>query len=525
MKHGEIAHDISRGAFWLALEKGVFIVAGVLYVALMTRWMGPTKFGIVSLAFAFAGFAAIVTGNLEMYFERYAAEHEMRGTLRTLRRSFLIGMAVKLGLGLAAGLALALGAPFLAAQFRMPDLEQLLPVLCLTVVFDGPYTIGRATLYGLRQYRRVALLGIPFQLVRIVAVAALWRLEKGAFELVVMHTVLAVAQGLATALVPAWMMRDVTDPRASYTPAPGTLLRGMVQYCMPLFGARATFMSGQNLGKIVLGKLFTATELGYYSIAFQTIERFVELVHTLPAALLPVFTRLVTLGERDRLRHVYGHAQRMVEVVACALAFGVFVFAREIILVMASPLFEPAVPILRILALVPVARTAQQPMTMLLRAMRRPRIELALSLTKFATEFGCYFALVPALGLLGAGWANLAGAVASFVLASVLVARLLPEGGEERVRAFSRTLALLVPLLLLALVADGMLPWAQALAARLALVVLAVVGVFAIGLVNRYDLDQLASVPLRAGWIRHARDGVVALSHRFARPLERRSSP
>ncbi len=525
MKRGEIAHDISRGAFWLALDKLVVVVVGTLYLALMLRWMGPTKLGIITLAFAFAGFAAIATGNLEMWFERYAAEHEMRGTLRTLRRGYLLAMATKLGLGLAAGVALVLAAPWLSATYGMPELREVLPLLSLTVVFDGPFTVGRATLYGLRQYRRIALLSVPFQIVRVIAVALLWRFERGLFELVVLHTVLAVGQGIATALVPAWMMRRVTDPPGSYDVGAATQLRGMLRYCLPLLGARATFMSGQNLGKIVLGKLFTATELGYFSFAFQTVERFVELVHTLPSALLPVFTRLVTHGERARLRHVFDQSHRLVQVVACALSFVLFVFAHEITVLVAGRLFEPAAPLLRILALVPVVRTSQQPLTMLFQAMRRPEVVLGLALVKFAAEFGCYFLLVGSLGPAGAGWANLAGAIASYVCALAVLGGLLPEGGDARVRAFSRSLALLVPLLLLALVVEGALPWAQSLAARLGLAVVAVVGVFALGLVNRYDLDQLSSIPLRAAWLRRVRDGLVAAVQRFARPLERRSSP
>ena len=46
----------------------------------------------------------------------------------------------------------------------------------------------------------------------------------------------------------------------------------------------------------MLGKLLDATSLGYFSFAFQTIERFVELVYPLPSALLPSLTHLVARG-------------------------------------------------------------------------------------------------------------------------------------------------------------------------------------------------------------------------------------
>jgi hypothetical protein len=139
----------------------------------------------------------------------------------------------------------------------------------------------------------------------------------------------------------------------------------MLAYCTPLLGARLTFISGQNLGKIVLGKLFDLTQLGYFSFAFQTVERFVELASTLSSALMPSLTQLVARGERDRMRWVFDQAFRLIQVVAGALSLMLFVFAPELTRWVGSPLFAPAVPLLRILALAPLARTAHLPLNMM----------------------------------------------------------------------------------------------------------------------------------------------------------------
>jgi O-antigen/teichoic acid export membrane protein len=322
------------------------------------------------------------------------------------------------------------------------------------------------------------------------------------------------------------MLRHARDSESGDSPrgerSTGSLVRSIFSYCLPLLGARVTFMSGQNLGKIILGKLFTTTELGYFSFAFQTVERFVEVVHTLPAALLPSLTQLVALGERDRLRHVFDQSLRLIQVAAYGLSFGLFVFAREITLLVGSPLFEPAIPLLRVLALVPIARTAQQPLTMLFQALRQPGAVLRLALLKLCAEFGSYFALVPTLGLAGATWANLIGAAVSYVAALALLARQLPEGARERAHSSVLGVALLAPLLAVALLVDGWIgnPWA--IATRVALVPAAVWAVFALSLVNRYDLEKLSSIPVTARWMRFTRDTVVAAGERLARAAQPR---
>jgi PST family polysaccharide transporter len=519
MKPGEIAHNVSRGAFWLAIEKVTALVSGVLYFALLLRWLGPTKYGIMTLALSFAGLATLLTGNFEVFLERYAAEYQARGQLRTLKRAHRIALALKLALGLGASAILGGLAPLLASQFAMPELSFLLPVLTALVICDGLYMTGRATLYGLQQFRWVCVTAVVFHVLKTVMVGLLWWQRQGLEALAVGLAVLIVVQGLVASAVPSWMLRRAEDRPAEGAPDDPTLRKAILGYSAPLLGARAAFLAGQNLSKVILGKLFTATELGYFSFAFQTVERFVELVHTLPSSLLPSLTHLVARGERDRLRWIFDQAFRLIQVVACMLALGLFVFAPEITLWVGSALFSPAVPLLRIMALVPIARTAQQPLTMLFQALRQPGTVLRLALLKFAVEFGSYFVLVPALGLAGAGWANLAGAVAAYAAALVALARALPEGVDERARAVVRAVTLLLPLLGLTLWVERALPPPASLAVRALIVPLAALALFALGLVNGYDLEKVASVPLRVPWMRRLRDSLVAAGERLVRAL------
>ena len=518
MRPGEVAQSFSRGAFWLALEKVAALLSGVAYSVLLLRWLGPTKFGIMTIALACTGFATSATGNFEMYLERYAAEYEARRLRRTLRRAHLLALGVKLALGLLASAVLLALAPRLAGFFHTPELSVLVPLLTLTVAFDGFSTTGRATLYGTQRFRPLSLMAILFHVAKTVLVGMLWWTRQGLFALALGLSLLTVALALAQTVVPLWFLRRAQDVEP---PAPERAWRGLLHdmfgYCLPLLGARITFMSGQNLGKIILGRLFDATLLGYFTFAYQTIERFNDLVNTVPTSLLPSLTRLVARGERERLRLVFDQALRLVQTLACALSFMLFVFARELTLLIGSPLFEPAIPMLRVLALVPVARTAQQPLTMLFQSLRRPGTVLALSLVKFVTEFGTYFLLVLPLGIIGAAWANLAGAVASYVVAMVLLARLVPEGAEQRARTGLVAVGLLLPLIGAALLIDWRLHGALRVVAHALLVLPAGAGMFALGLVRRQDLDKLATVPLERPWTRVVRGSVLLTLGFFAR--------
>ena len=518
MTRGEIARSITRGVFYLAVEKAAALFSGIVYFALLLRWLGPTKYGIITLALSFVGLASMATGNLELYLERFAAEFEAQGRLRTLRHAYRLALGAKLLLGAVATAVLLVLAPHLAHGFTTPELASLLPPLALIVACDGLATTGRAMLYGLQQFRWISVISVAFHIAKTAMVGTLWWLRQGLPELALGLAVLTAVQGLVSTAIPTWMLRRARDPESAPDGERGTL-RSMAAYCTPLLGARVTFLSGQNLSKIVLGKLFDIALLGYFSFAFQTVERFVELAFTLPSALLPSLTQLVARDELARLRVIFDQAFRLIQVVACALSFGLFVFAPEVTRWVGSPLFAPAVPLLRIMALVPFARIAQQPLHMLFQALRQPGTVLALALTKFAVEFGCYFALVPTLRLAGAGWANLAGATVAFTAAHFALRRVLPDGAGERARATLLSLALLAPFLAIALLSEAMLGGTAALVTKLALVPLALIAAFALSLVTRDDLAIFAAVPLGAGWMRAARDAVVAAGDRLARAV------
>ena len=520
MNGREIAHSVTRGAFYLAIEKVSALLSGMAYFALLLRWLGPTKYGIMTLALSFASLATMATGNFEMYLERYAAEFVARGRLRTLRRAHYLVLAIKLGLGLVASVPVVLAAPLLARQFDTPELAALLPILAVLVVCDGFATTSRATLFGIQEFRWVSLLAVLFHIAKTLLVGALWWSRQGLMALAIAMAALTALQGIALSVVPGWMLRRARDPDGAMAEEHGSLLRSVFGYCMPLLGARVTFVSGQNLSKIILGKLYTATELGYFSFAFQTVERFVELAYTLPSSLLPSLTQLVARGERERLRRVFDPSLRLIQVAATTLSLGMFLFAHEITRLVGSPMFEPAVPMLRIMALVPIARTAQQPLTMLFQALREPGRVLWLAIVKFVAEFGSYFVLLPAFGAAGAAWANLTGALVSYLAALALLARSLPEGARERARSAALAGALALPIVAASIAVAGRLPAPWSVALRIGLRPVTVWAVFALGLVTRLDLERLSAIPLSVRWMRLIRDTIVAAAGRLARAAQ-----
>ena len=522
MKRGEVVKSLTKGTFFLGIEKGIAIASTILYTLLLARWLGPTKYGMFTLAFSVVSLVTAFTGNFEMYLERYGAEYQVHGRLRALGRAYFTALGLKLAFGVVATAVLLVITPRLAAFYHIPELGVLLPLLAVFVATDGLATTGRAILFSLQRFEWVSGLSLIFNLGKTALVAWLWWSHEGLRALALGFSLLTAVQAVATLAGSLWVLRRAQAAAADDGPEEKDLLVTIVRYCLPLYGARLSFLSGQNLGKLVLGTVLDATQLGYFSFAFQTVERFVELVHTIPTAMLPAFTQIVAKDDREKLRYVVDQAFRLVQLVACMLSFVLFVYAHEIVRIVGSPLFEPAIPLLRVIALVPIARTAQQPLTMLFQAARRPGYVFTLALVKLVSEVLGYFVLLKAFGAMGACAANLAGAAASFTGALILASTLVPDGTFDRLGAVVRNLLLLSPSLLLTLFAERELGVHGSLPIRLLLVLPSLLGVFALGLLNRYDLEKVSSLPLPGAWLPRVRDAFVSVADRLARTFEYR---
>jgi O-antigen/teichoic acid export membrane protein len=515
----QMLKNVGRGSFYLTLESLTVVVSGLLYSIVVLRWLGPGWFGILSLALSLVGLASVATGNFEIYLERHAAEFETRGQSLRLLRAHLWALALKAVLGFVAGLVLLRLAPWLEAQYGFEKLGLLVTLLVSLVVFDGFGTTGRATLYGLQQFSWIAALALLQHAVKLVAVTVLWLTGRGPTSLALTISGLAMLHGLlagGVAFAVAWnrakaARRDGTDtsPPESAT----AILRDMFRYCLPLLGARAAFISGQNLSRVVLGKFFPAEALGLFSFAFQTVERFVGLVYAVPSSILPSLTQLVARGETERMRRLLDKSFRLVATLACGLSFMVFVFAEEITRLLGGERYLPAVTILRVLALVPWVRTAQQPLTMGFYALRKTGTVLVLALIKFLTEMGSYILLIPVLGLAGAAWANLAGAIVAFAGALVFMSGALADGGRHRRAVMAKSGALVALGAVSALALHGVgLDWRILFAVKL----LAFVPAFALlvvllDLVTRDDLSRAQAVEIRVSWMSFLRDRVIRL--------------
>jgi O-antigen/teichoic acid export membrane protein len=484
--------EVSRGGFYLTLEQLTIVVGGVLYSIIVLRMLGPATYGILNLGQAAIGIAGILTTNVESYLERFVAEFHARGQggiLRPLVRKIL---ATKTLLGLVAGLLVILLADVIADLYGYRDLRRLVPALAPLVVLEGAYLVLRTSLFGLQRFRRIWLVALVNNVLKLVVVFVLWRMNEGVVALVVG---LVAVQAVTVALLLVLALRFL--PRRDPAAGPAPPHRAIWSYVLPLFGARIFYLSGQHLNRLILGVLLSAYDLGLASFALMTVERFIHLAGAVPTALLPSLSRLRGENQHDSIEQVVTGGYRLVAALAFALSAAIFCLAREAVWITGGSAFLAAVVPLQILALVPLFRTMQQPLTMSFYTYEKTRAVFWLAGLKFAVEPLAYPLLIPRFGVAGVAIASVVSSVVVFGPATRLADHLFPATAALRRRATWRTWGIGIAVLVVGWASHRLAePW-PGLPVRVALLVAALGGIVGTGMIVGDDLRRLGRASRR----------------------------
>ncbi len=485
--------EVSRGSFYLGLEQLTMIVGGIFYSIVVLRMLGPATYGILNLGQAAIGLAGVLTTNVETYLERFVGELETRGAGRVLRPLVRKVVVLKGGLALAAGILVVSLADPLATAYGYRDLRRLLPALAPLVLLEGMSYALRVTLFGLQRFRSIWIVALANNLLKLVIVIVLWRLQEGVVALVMG---IVLVQFLTVIGLAALVLRFLPEGSADPAEVPGQ--RKIWRYVLPLLGARAFFLSGQHLNRLILGVLMPARELGIASFALMTIERFISLVAAVPNSLLPALSRLKGAGHDETIDRVVTEGYRLVAALSVLLMSATFCLAREAVWITGGTEYLSAVLPLEILALTPLFRTMQQPLNMSFYTYEKTRTVFWLAGLKFAVEPLFYPLLIPRFGVAGVALANLLSCVAVFGPSARIADRLFPGTAAARWKATWTAWSIAA-----AVAGAGWIahragePW-PGIAVRLGILLASTVAVVTLGrLVRGDDLRQLAEASRR----------------------------
>lgn len=183
-----------------------------------------------------------------------------------------------------------------------------------------------------------------------------------------------------------------------------------------------------DVDRYLLAHLLAVESIAIFHIAARVGRLANRLLGVANIAFHPEVTRLHTTGRPTTIIGVAHVFIKFNSLVAAWMAAGIVLFARDIIVTIASPGYLGAAPVLWLLALGLPLTTLTAPLTTVMKARDQVGGALMCDLVWVLTYVTLMVALVPSLGVIGAGWANL-GACSTQLALALSISRLRIGGG------------------------------------------------------------------------------------------------
>lgn len=326
------------------------MVLAFLFTYVILRRLGPEAFGGVVLTQSILNLAGLGTLNLEVALMRLLPEYRQAGQWQAIRQAMVVVVGSKILLAaLSAGVLYAL-APIISRFYPEFDLTLAIQVGCLSLFATALTNVGKAFCLG---WLRPKVRTIVLLLRRVVEIGGLLLVAAWGLTVARAVGVLAVADtfaALAFSFVAWRALRAVPtgDADAAGIRAVG---RRIVGYSWPLMGSQLADVVGQNVTKLLIGRLTTPAILGFYSVARLAVDRLMLLLTQMPLMAVPVMSQDGVAADSER---VYGRIGRLLQYQWALASLGNLVLWSAALLfvrLVGGTAYGPVVSALRILGL------------------------------------------------------------------------------------------------------------------------------------------------------------------------------
>jgi O-antigen/teichoic acid export membrane protein len=378
---------------WAIATRWADRAIGLVSISILARLLTPQDFGLVALA----TLTQLAIGVLFTFGLDWALVQHRNPT----REHYNTAWSLRLLSGLGCAVLLCAAAPVVAWFFKEPRVLPLVITLSGAVVLwslQNPYMAELRRQMNFRNETLVIVLAKLFGMVTAVSVAyfyrSYWALPLGVLANAGMET---GASYLVHRGRPAWCL---SASRSLLKFSVWMLLSGIV-----------TFVR-ERLANIAVGRELGNSSLGFFTLS-QEVSRLAstDLVSPLNRAVFSKQSRLA--DSPDELTNSFLLAVYSIWLLAIPATVGVALVAPELVRVLLGSQWLDMVAVLQLLCLANAISLLEANSPGVFIAVNRGSYSVAVASVSTLVLLAALVAFVPAFGLLGAAWAQVAGAAAA----------------------------------------------------------------------------------------------------------------
>jgi O-antigen/teichoic acid export membrane protein len=288
-------------------------------------------------------------------------------------------------------------APGVAVFFKMPELTRIIRIYALSLPIGAFSTVQQTLFTKKMDFKTQLKIQFPSLLIGGTTGIALAYNGFGVWSLVIMALLQTLLSSLQFWFYSPWRPKKLFDKDKFQ-------FHFNFGYKLALSGLIDTIF--QNIYTIVIGKIYTATELGYYNKANSMQQLPVSNISSaLNKVTFPLFSKIQ--DDNTRLRHVYSLIMKMVIFIITPLLVIMGVLGIPLFRFLFTEKWLPAVPYFRILCIVGILYPIHAYNLNILKTKGRSDLFLKLEIIK-KTITVLALLLTFRLGILGLLWGKVA---------------------------------------------------------------------------------------------------------------------
>ncbi len=325
--------EIIKGSIWMAIARYSGIVVQLLITAILARLIAPAAFGTVAIAIVVLNFLDILAdigiGPAVVQFKQLT-KHHLDG---------LFTLTFYIGIGLSAGLFMLSG--LIADYYQDILLEKVCMMMSLVIFFNSLNVVPNALMSRDKRFKTIALRTLFFKV--STGCIAVWCAFNG-------WGVYALVVSPILSSIGVFLVNYYNYPLRYVFHMSGDAVKIVSSFSIFQFAFSFVNYFSRNLDKLIIGKYYSMTQLGYYDKSYNLMRLPLQNVtHVIYPVLHPILSSL-----QDNKQEL-AEKNRKLAVVLSNISFPIglilFFCGGELIRIVYGSQWEAAIPVFKILAL------------------------------------------------------------------------------------------------------------------------------------------------------------------------------
>ena len=325
--------DLKTGFIYTAAAKYSGIIISLVVSAILARLLPPEDFGTIAVAMVFIVFFSIFSdmGISSAIIQKRDLTKDEHDAIFT----FTVYVSLILSVGFFASSWL------IARIYDTPQLTPICQILSLNILFATITIVPNGLLLREKMFKYIGIrtLSVQFVLAIVSIIAALS--GAGIYALLINP----VGSSILVFFLSYWKF-----PLHLYKGNCLHAIRKIASYSAYTFGFSLINYFTRNLDKLMIGKVFGMSPLGYYEKSYRLM---LLPVQNLTHVITPVLHPALADYQNDLKNQTYKYLRliRILAIIGFPISAYLYFSARELILLIFGNQWEPAVPVFKILAL------------------------------------------------------------------------------------------------------------------------------------------------------------------------------